>query len=127
MLRRFLYVQVHRGHFAVRVVNGTAALTRQCAALNHPRSIFGEFEPIRAAFAEAFKAIGGFRLGLFGPSGLIHLIPHLEGGYTHAELRAFRQAAQAAGMYLPYMLDDKHDPPTDKQIMQVVSELRIVG
>jgi len=120
MLRRFIYVQVHRGHFTARVVNSTSQLSRQCADLSHPRSLFNKFEPIRSAFAAAFKDVDGYRFGFIKPTGLVHLIPKVEGGYTQAELRAFREAAEAAGIHHTLILDDKYGPLTDEQLSKEI-------
>lgn len=120
LLRRFVYVQVHRGYFIARVVGGTAQVSHECAELNHPRSLFNKFEPIRAAFASTFRELGAFRFGCIRPAGLVHLIEEMEGGYTQAELRAFREAAEAAGMRNVLMLDDKHGPVTDDQLAEEI-------
>lgn len=119
MLRKFVYIQVYRGHFFARVVGETHDVRFDCAGMDHPRSLFGEHEVIRIAFAAALRDLKAFGFGFVKPTALVHLIPHLEGGYTSAELRAFRLAAEEAGIGRIFLLDDKEGPLSDDTLRQI--------
>ena len=120
LLRKFVYVQVYRGRYSARIVGEPTQVSHQCSDLSHPRSLFNKFEPVRASFESAFRELKAFRFGLMKPTGLIHLVEKVEGGYTHAELRAFREAAQAAGMHNTLVLDDKYGPVSDQQLLNEI-------
>ena len=119
MLRKFVYIQLYRGHFFARVVGETHDIRFDCAGMDHPRSLFGDHEGIRSAFAAALRHLNAFRFGFIKPAALVHLIPHAEGGYTHAELRAFRLAAEEAGVGRIFLLNDKEGPASDDTLRQI--------
>ena len=119
VLRRVVYVEMHRGHLSARVPGQPVRVNRECADLSHPRTLFGKFMPIQEAIASALSELEAIRFGVIKPRGIIHLIPHFDGGYTDIELRAFREAAEAAGIFRPLLLDSKTSPLSDVQVKEV--------
>jgi hypothetical protein len=59
--------------------------------------LIGNFEKVRTALRAIFKELRP-RFSLLQPWALLHLIPQYEGGYTTAELRAFKEAAELSGV-----------------------------
>jgi hypothetical protein len=120
MLRRFVYIQVHRGYITGRLVgSGGGSARRSSPHFDHPRSLFGQYPPIQEAIRSLLRELGSFRFGFIRPGALVHLVPEQEGGYTHAELRAFKQAAEEAGIVFAFMLDSRYGPLTDAQVVDV--------
>lgn len=118
MIRRFVYLQVHRDYLLGRVIgSGGIAIRKDSSHLSHPRSPFGEFMPMRNLIRLLLQELGAFRFGLIGPTALVHLVPEWKGGYTHAELRAFKQATEDAGVNFAFLLDHQYGPLTDHQVM----------
>jgi hypothetical protein len=86
----------------------------------HPRTLFGEFDPIQQALASGLRELNAFRFGFLEPRGLIHLVPHFDGGYTQVELRAFREAGEGAGIRWPFLLDNRYGPLSDGQLQPII-------
>jgi hypothetical protein len=49
------------------------------------------------------------------------VLPRFEGGYTDIELRAFREAAEVAGVFHPCLPEDSHGPLSDTQGEEIIS------
>ena len=77
-------------------------MRKQCAGLDHPRTLMGDFQSVADSFTAAFKELYP-ALRVYKPRVLIHLIPEFEGGYTNVELRAFNEAATMAGASFAFM------------------------
>lgn len=121
MLRRkIFYIQVYPGHFMVRLHGQTRSLKRDCVGLEHPRTLAGDFDQIHDALMRAFEALRTPSMRLLRPDALVHLVPKAEGGYTSIELRAFKEAASAAGARRVCMCDDKYGPLNDHQVADVL-------
>ena len=117
-MRPLIYFQVHRGHFIAKNLGTGKTIRRECAALAHPRTLMGDFEPISESFGAALKELLP-AMNLFKPKGLIHLLPQLEGGYTNVETRAFKEAGETAGINFAF-LSTLDRPHTDSEILEVL-------
>lgn len=117
--RKIFYVQVHPGHFIVRVHGETRSVQRRCSGLDHPRTLAGDFTQLHEALAGIFKELRTPFMWLVKPDALVHLIPRVEGGYTNIELRAFKEAASAAGARWVFLCDDRDGPLSEQQVAEV--------
>jgi hypothetical protein len=127
VLRKFVYVQVYRGYFFARIVKEGVDIRFECAGLTHPRTLCGDYESICEQFRAALRRLHAFRFGIVKPLALIHLIPSMDGGYARAELRGFRQAAEAAGVGRTFFLDDKERPLSDEALIEIIPALRLMS
>lgn len=117
-LRKYVYVQVHRGHVLARVAGTNASARVMSSALDHPRTLMGDFGEVTSCLKSALKELKRSERMLLKPRLLVHLIPNLDGGYTNVELRAFREAGDSAGGYRTFLLAD-HDPISDEEVFTV--------
>ena len=113
-----VYVQVHAGHVAARRIGGGSA-RRECAALNHPRTLMGDFMAVEACFQSVFKELAAGGLFAVKPSVVVHLVPDAVGGYTNVEERAFQEAAAAAGARICKVVTGRH-PLSDSQVVEAL-------
>lgn len=96
-IKRHLYYQVTRGQVIATYIEGNKSITRSCHALNHPRTLMGEFMEIQDCFKRIAKELAPKRFYLKDPIAVVHLLETVEGGYTNVEVRAFKEAAFGAG------------------------------
>ena len=120
MLRsRFVYFQVIRGSIVASVAPHDESVTELTAALEHPRTLMGDYAGFAAAFRTLLRKLG---LGAWyqrKPWALVHLPEPTEGGYTPVELRAFREAAMEAGCSSVWMLGSR-EPPLSRESLEEV-------
>ncbi len=116
--RPFIYIKVHRGYFIAMRVGTDRSVRKQCAALEHPRTLMGDFQAIADSFKGAFKELYP-SMRFLKPRALVHLIPEADGGYTNVELRAFNEAATMAGASFAFMSTYER-PHTDSELAEVV-------
>jgi hypothetical protein len=117
-MRPMIYIQVHRGHFVAKHIGNGKTTRKECAALNHPRTLMGDFNGVQEAFAAAIKELVP-PVRLLKPKGLIHLVPVYEGGYTNVELRAFKEAGEMSGINFAF-LSTIDRPHTDSEVVEVL-------
>lgn len=121
MLRRpLLYLQVTAGSATAQKIGTSQHVTIPCQALNHPRTLMGDFTAVEGCFKEVVSRLGLNEWYVRAPIALLHLIPKVEGGYTNVELRAFREAMVGAGAAQVYLLAD-HPPLTATQQSEFTS------
>ena len=119
-----MYIRVLPGQFVARVLGSARELSMECSGLTHPRSLIGNFDAVVVSLTKILVETQATRFLFIQPRALVHLTPAVEGGYTQPELRAFRQAALAAGYVAPLMCGSEFGPLTDQEIMGVVHQLR---
>ncbi len=100
--RHLIYIQVHRGHLIAKRLGTDRVVRKDCAGLDHPRTLMGDFQQIQGALSTAYKELGPF-VSILKPRALIHLLPPCEGGYTDVEMRAFKEASEMAGITCNFM------------------------
>ena len=122
--RKLIYIQVHPGHFLARVAGEPKSIRKECAGLTHPRTLARDFSSIEAAMKDILNEFQTFQSRILKPHVLVHLIPTFEGGYTQIELRAFREAAVAAGATFPWLLDNKYGPLREDQLSEISAGLK---
>lgn len=113
-----VYVQVHAGHMAARRIGGGIA-RRECAALDHPRTLMGDFVAVEACFQSVLKELASGGLLAIKPAVVVHLVPEAMGGYTDVEERAFQEAAAAAGARICKVVTGKQ-PLSDSQVVEAL-------
>ena len=118
-MRPLIYIQVHRGYFIAKNLRNGKTIRMECAGLDHPRTLMGDFQIIQQAFSTALKQLLP-RLRLLQPRGLVHLVPACEGGYTNVETRAFKEAGEMAGINFAF-LSTMDRPHTDTEVLEVLS------
>ena len=91
-----IYIQVNPGYLSARRVGG-ASTRMECAALDHPRTLMGDYFAVEAAFRTVCSELAPRRLLAAKPAVVVHLMPDVAGGYTNVEQRAFEEAAAGAG------------------------------
>ena len=96
-IKRHLYYQIKRGEVTVTFIENDKSITKKCNALNHPRTLMGDFMEIEKCFRSIAKELAPRRFLLQDPTAIVHLLETVEGGYTNVEIRAFREAAFGAG------------------------------
>ncbi len=122
--RKLIYVQVHAGHLIASVVGEGRCVRRPCTALSHPRTLAGNFSEIVECLQAAFRELSSAQMRVLKPHVLVHLVPKVEGGHTNVELRAFKEAAEAAGAHMGWLLDGKNGPLSDDQVEEVFATVR---
>ena len=122
--RKLFYVQVHPGHFLVRIHGETKSVKRECSGLDHPRSLAGDFFQLQQCLTELFRELQTPLMRLIKPDALVHLRPQVEGGYTNIELRAFKELATGAGARSVFLCTDRHGPLSDSQIVEFLNTVR---
>ena len=121
MLRRpLLYLQVTAGSATAQKIGSSQQVTIPCQALNHPRTLMGDFTAVERCFKEVVSQLGLNEWYVRAPITLVHLIPKVDGGYTNVELRAFREAMVGAGAAQVYLLAN-HPPLTPAQQAEFTS------
>jgi hypothetical protein len=106
-IKRHLYYQVKKGEVTVTSLEDGKSITRACSALNHPRTLMGNFMEIEDCFKSIAKELAPRRFLLQAPIAVVHLLESVEGGYTNVEIRAFREAALGAGARDTFMPSNK--------------------
>ena len=120
MLRsRFVYFQVTRGRVVASVEPHDDKATELTTALDHPRTLMGDFQGVEATFRSLLSQLGVRAWYKRKPWALVHLPDPTEGGYTPVELRAFREAALGAGCSNVWLLDSK-EPVLSKEKLEEV-------
>ena len=123
MRRKVVYIQVHHGYFIGRVHGDTRSIRRECAGLNHPRTLAGNFMEIKESLTGLLKELRTPIMWVLRPYALVHLVPEAEGGYTNIELRAFKEAVEVAGAQMGFLCDDKYSPLSEQQVAEVVGAI----
>lgn len=92
--RKLVYVQVQKGYMVARIVGDGESIRVQCAGLNHPRTLMGDYHVVADGFQSIRRQldVGPFSFQKLG--ALIHLVPTYDGGYTNVEIRGFQEAAE---------------------------------
>lgn len=96
-IKRHLYYQIKRGEVTVTFLEGGKTISKKCGALNHPRTLMGDFMEIEGCFKSIASELAPRRFLLQDPTAIVHLLENVEGGHTNVEIRAFREAAFGAG------------------------------
>lgn len=96
-IKRHLYYQVKRGEVIATLIEEDKSLKKRCDALNHPRTLMGDFDVIENCFKSLVEALAPKRFLLPAHTAVVHLLEDMEGGYTNVERRAFLEAATGAG------------------------------
>lgn len=117
-MRPLIYIQVHRGHFVAKHLGTGKTVRMECAGLNHPRTLMGDFHEVQESFSAALKELLP-KLNLLKPKGLVHLVPVFDGGYTNVETRAFKEAGEMAGIDFAF-LSTLDRPHTDSEVLEVL-------
>lgn len=116
--RAIAYVRITPGTATGSMAGSTRVTTVLSPAFSHPRSLMGDFDEAVKSLRKVLEQLGLCRWYMARPVALVHLLPQVEGGYTNVELRAFREAALAAGAGETYLLVD-HPPLTAHQLLDV--------
>jgi hypothetical protein len=117
-MRPLIYIQVHRGYFIAKHLGNGKTLRMECAGLNHPRTLMGDFHEVQRSFEAALKELLP-PIRLLKPKGLVHLVPAYEGGYTNFQTRAFKEAGEMAGINFAF-LSTQDRPHTDSEVLEVL-------
>ncbi|MBF6023972.1 hypothetical protein [Lysobacter niastensis] len=117
-MRPLIYIQVYRGHFIAKHLGNGKTIRRECAGLDHPRTLMGDFQKVQDSFAAVLKELLP-PVNLLKPKGLVHLVPAYEGGYTNVETRAFKEAGEMAGVNFAF-LSTQDRPHTDSEVLEVL-------
>ncbi|MDH5730296.1 MAG: hypothetical protein OEZ58_14965 [Gammaproteobacteria bacterium] len=118
-LRRKIYIKVNKGYFLSRLVGGNDDQRFDCDALNHPRTLAGNWKDLEVAISEIILEYCGSIGRVIKPILLIHLIPKFDGGYTTSELAIFKQVGENAGAHICLMCDDKYGPLKNEELRDV--------
>jgi len=118
LVKPVIYIQVHAGHVSARRIGG-GSVRKECAALNHPRTLMGDFTAIEACFQGVVRELIAGALLSFKPVVVVHLIPEMAGGYTNVEERAFKEAAAGAGARSSVVITGR-PPLSDAQVGEAV-------
>jgi hypothetical protein len=120
MLRpRFVYFQVTKGQVKASVDPHLESAIELTKALDHPRTLMGDFAGVEAAFKGLLGTLGLRTWYARKPVTLVHLLEPADGGYTQLELRAFREAALGAGCSEVFLLDSREPPLTPTKLAEV--------
>jgi hypothetical protein len=122
-MRNLVYIKVHKGFIEARTCGENNEKKYYSSGLNHPRSLADDFIEVEKAFKSALSEQPKKWLGLITPKVLVHLVPKMEGGYTPAERRFFREAALGGGAKEVYMVTDNLPPLKDNEIYERHNEL----
>jgi hypothetical protein len=117
-MRPLIYIQVHQGFFIAKHLGNGKIVRKECAGLDHPRTLMGDFHKVQECFAAALKELLP-PIRLFKPKGLVHLVPVYDGGYTNVETRAFKEAGEMAGINFAF-LSTMDRPHTDSEVLEVL-------
>ena len=124
MLRaRFVYIQVTRGKATASVEPHLDRATELTKALDHPRTLMGDFPGVEAAFKSLLRKLGLRLWYVRKPVALVHLPDPVDGGYTPVEMRAFREAAIGAGCSEVWLLDSREPALTKQKLEEVRANL----
>ena len=107
-----------------QIVKTNERATVLSSALAHPRSLMGDYNEVEKSFKQLLAQLGFSRWYMRKPWALVHLIPHVEGGYTNVELRAFQEAMLGAGCESVFMLDYKEPPLNETQLLHAKKSMR---
>lgn len=124
MLRpRFVYFQVTKGQATASVEPHVERVIELTKALDHPRTLMGDFPGVEAAFKSLLAKLGLRTWYVRKPVALVHLPEPVAGGYTPVELRAFREAALGAGCSEVWLLDSREPALTPAKLEEVRANL----
>lgn len=124
MLRpRFVYIQVTRGQATASIEPHIERATELTKALDHPRTLMGDFPGVEAAFKSLLAKLGLRAWYVRKPVALVHLPDPVDGGYTSVEMRAFREAALGAGCSEVWLLDSRQPALTPPKLEEVRASL----
>lgn len=118
-MKKLIYIKVYEGYLEARTVGENNERQFRSDGLHHPRSLAGKFTEVEATFKKVISGQPKVLFGLIKPKVLVHLIPKMEGGYTEAELRFFREAALGGGASEVYLCDDKYGPLHDIELREL--------
>jgi len=118
-LRKGIYIKVYKGYFVARLVGVGADKRFDCAALNHPRTLAGDWQYLEKTISKIILEFCGSIGKLIKPILLVHLIPKFEGGYTTSEFAIFKQVGENAGAHFCFMCGNNYGPLEDKDIKDV--------
>ncbi|MEO0364347.1 MAG: hypothetical protein AAF265_02520 [Pseudomonadota bacterium] len=82
-----------------RIVGDGESIQVQCAGLNHPRTLMGDYHAVADGFQSIRRQLDVGLFNLQKPGALIHLVPTYDGGYTNVEIRGFEEAAEEVRPY----------------------------
>ena len=113
-----------RGWIQARTSGASRETELVCDALTHPRTLANDFTGLVEGFRQALHPQPKKYWGLLKPMILVHLIPEMDGGYTDAELRFFREAAYEASKSTHiFLATSEYGPLSDQQLEAVIDVL----
>ncbi len=120
---RFVYFQVTRGKATASIEPHLERATELTKALDHPRTLMGDFPGVEAAFKNLLQKLGLRAWYSRKPVALVHLPDPVDGGYTLVEMRAFREAAIGAGCASVWLLDSREPALTPQKLEELRADL----
>ena len=122
-MRNLIYIKVYKGYIEARTYGENNEKVFYSSGLSHPRSLADNFIEVETTFKQALSEQPDKWFGLIKPTVLVHLVPKVEGGYTQAELRFFREAAQGAGARKVYLMANQYPPLKDTELYEALKTL----
>lgn len=105
-----------------RIVGDGEAIQVQCAGLNHPRTLMGDYHAVADGFQSIRRQVSVGPLSFQKPGALIHLVPIYDGDYyTNVEIRGFQEAAEEMRPYRS-VVHTGGDPLDDDSPKRVFAE-----
>lgn len=96
-IKRYINLEVKDGEIKARNLETGETFVRRCEALDHPRTLMGDFVGVETCITKALNTLAPKKFLSPGPVVYIHLLDKVEGGVTSVEARAFREATITGG------------------------------
>ncbi len=91
-IKRHVYYQVTRGQVTATFVEEDKSITKLCSALNHPKTLMGNFMEIEDCFRSIAKELTPRRFLWQEHTAIVHLLESVEGGYMNFQRHPFQSS-----------------------------------
>ncbi len=102
--RNHIHIQFKTGEVKVTHLETDKCIIRTCSALDHPRTLMGDFFAIESCLKEICADLLPKKSFSLAPIAIVQFLDKTDGGVTNVEIRAFREAILGSGsrqVYFP--------------------------
>ena len=122
-MRKFIYIKLRKSRVEARIVGKTTDEVFSAKALNHPRTMAGDFEQLVELYKSIIEHYKTWTDYIFKPDLLIHFVEKSEGGYTNSETKIMKLASEQAGSHFSWLCLDVYGPLSDHRLKNVKKAL----
>ena len=118
-MRKFIYIKLYKDRVEARIVGKTTDKIFSTEALNHPRTMAGDYEQLIELYKNIIAHYKTWTDFIFKPNLLVHFVEKTEGGYTSSETKAMKMASEQAGSNFTWLCLDVYGPLSDQELRDV--------